>query len=110
MGATSGSDNNGLKIRRQIASGSQELDMMGRLHSDIFALDRYMLNGIDLKIKLTPAKNSFNLIDYDSAIGLKSIITHATLVVRKDKLNPAISLANEKTLTKTSARYPLNEF
>jgi hypothetical protein len=107
VAATSGSDNNGLKIRRQIASGSQELDMIGRLHSDIFAQDRYLLNGIDLKIKLTPSKDSFNLIGHDPTIGFKSIITHATLVVRKAKLNPAISLAHEKALTKTNARYPI---
>lgn len=101
-----GDDNTGLKQRRQLASKSHEMDMMGRLHSDIFAQDRYMLNGVDVKIKLTPSKYNFNLMAEDQTVGYKSVITYATLVVRKAKINPAISLAHEKALTKTNAKYP----
>ena len=104
---TQGDGNSGLKIRRNVASQSQELDLMGRLHCDIFAQDRYMLNGIDVKVKLVPSKDSFNIIAHDIAVGYKSVITHATLVVRKAKLNPAVSLAHEKALMKGNAKYPL---
>jgi hypothetical protein len=98
--------NNGLRTRRTLATTSQEIDMMGRLHSDIFVQDRYMLNGVDIKIKLMPSKDVFNLIAHDPKESYKAIITYATLVVWKAKLNPAISLAHEKALTQTNAKYP----
>ena len=57
-----------------------------------------MLNGVDIKIKLTPSKSVFNLIAMDVNGGYKSVITYAALLVRKAKLNTAISLAHEKAL------------
>lgn len=104
---TQGDSNGGLKIRRKLASASKELDMMGRLHSDIFVQDRYMLNGVDVKVKLTPSKDVFNIIANDPVGSYKSVITHAVLVIRKAKLNPAISLAHEKALMKGNAKYPI---
>lgn len=99
--------NKGYEIRRNMSSTSQELDMMGRVHADIFAQDRYLLNGVDLKIKLTPSKDTFNLMAKDATVSYKSTITYAVLLVRKAKLNPAISLAHEKALTRTNAKYPV---
>lgn len=83
------------------------MDMMGRLHSDIFTQHRYMLSGLDRKIKLTPSKNEFNLMAGDSTVGYRSTITFAALLVRMVKLNPAISLAHEKALLQSNAKYPL---
>ncbi len=99
-------NNDGYRIRRTTAAESHEIDMMGRIHSDIFTQDRYMLKGVDIKIKLTPAKDSFTLLTADQNKGYKAMITHATLVVRKARLNPAISIAHEKALTRMNAKYP----
>lgn len=71
---------------------------MGRLHSDIFTQHLYMINGIDVKLKLTPIKDVLNLIAPDSSIAYKSLILYAALVVRKAKAHPSISLAHEKAL------------
>ena len=38
--------------RRALAAGSREVDMMGRLHADLFFQDRFMLNEIGVKVKL----------------------------------------------------------
>ena len=95
-------------IRHTAASKSQEIDMMGRLHSDVFAEDRYMLNGVDVKIKLTPSKDSFNLLTADPTKDYKTVITYATLLVRKASLNPAISIAHEKALAERTQSTPLN--
>lgn len=102
-----GTNNPGLLTRRQLASESREIDMMGRLHADIFVQDRYMINGVDVKIKLTSSKATFNLMAPDGSIGYSSSITYATLVVRKAKLNPAITLAHEKALMRANAKYPI---
>lgn len=107
MDENQGNDNEGLTKRTALAAQSDEIDMMGRIHADIFSQERYLLNGVDVKIKLSPSKDAFNLIAHDAAAGYRSVITHASLLVRKAKLNATVSLAHEKTLEKTNAKYPL---
>ena len=104
---TQGDANWGLTVRRQMTSRSQEVDLMGRLHTDLMHQERYMLNGVDVKIRLTPSKSSFNLMAHTPAAGYKSVITHASLFVRKVKLNPAVALAHERALEKDTSKYPL---
>ena len=104
---TQGNQNGGLGVRRSIAARSHQVDMMGRLHADIMHQERYILNGVDVKIRLIPSKSAFNLMAHDHAHGYKSSITHASLFVRKVKLNPAVALAHEKALEKGTAHYPL---
>jgi hypothetical protein len=41
--------------------------MIGRLHSDVSDQDRYMLNGVDVKVKLVPYIDSFILMANDGA-------------------------------------------
>ena len=104
---TQGTTNSGLTVRRQLAARSRELDMMGRLHTDIMHQERYLINGVDVKIRLIPSKSAFNLMAHDPAAGFKSVITHASLFVRKAKLNPAVTLAHEKALQRGTAKYPI---
>ena len=80
--------------------------MIGRLHCDIFHQERYLLNGVDVKIRLIPSKSPFNLMAAAGA-GFKSVITHASMFVRKVRLNPAVSLGHAKALERTTAKYPL---
>ena len=68
-----------------------------------------MLNGVGAKIRLTPSKSNLHLMAHGAAAGCKSVITHASLFVRKVKLNPAVALAHEKTLEKGTAKYPIKE-
>jgi len=44
--------NKGLAARRGMARENRVIDMMGRLHADIFFQDRYMLNEVGVKIKI----------------------------------------------------------
>ncbi|KAK7095801.1 hypothetical protein V1264_005166 [Littorina saxatilis] len=104
---TDGDANWGLKVRREQTMRSREADMMGRLHADIMHQERYMMNGVDVKIRLIPSKNIFHLMSPDPFQGFRTVITHASLFVRKVKLNPAVSLAHAKALEKGTAKYPL---
>jgi len=75
--------NGGLAKRRQLAARSRVMDMMGRLHADIFFQDRYMLNEVGVRIKLIRNKDAFCLM---GAGEHKVNIMHASLFVRKVKL------------------------
>lgn len=104
MDATGG-DNEGLVARQAFTSRSRIVDMMGKLHSDLFFQDRYMLNGVDMKIRLVRSKDAFALVAADSTF--KTKITEASLFVRKAKLSPTIQLAHIKALEKGTAKYPI---
>ena len=97
--------NNGFKQRKNLASQGRSVDMIGRLHCDIFHQERYLLNGVDVKIRLIPSKNSFNIMS--AADNFKSVINHASLFVRKVRLNPAVTLSHAKALERGTAKYPL---
>lgn len=99
--------NSGLKERKSMTAGSKTVDMYGRLHTDMMSQNRFLLNGVDVKIRLTPSKHAFHQMS-DGTTTTVSQITHASLFIRKVKLNPAIVLAHGKALEKTTAKYPLN--
>jgi hypothetical protein len=107
LDAVAGTDNEGRVKRENMTAASKIVDMVGRLHADIFHQERYLLNGVDVKVKLTPSKDAFNLMINDNTPGYRSLITHASLFVRKVKVNPAVSLAHEKALLKGNAKYPV---
>ena len=49
--------NSGFVTRRHLARNSRVMDLMGRLHADIFFQERYLLNNVDIKIRLTRSKD-----------------------------------------------------
>ncbi|KAK2150394.1 hypothetical protein NP493_2421g00007 [Ridgeia piscesae] len=53
-------ENKGLLKRKDYTTGSRIVDMMGRLHVDLFFQDRYLLNGVDVKIRLVQSKNALH--------------------------------------------------
>jgi len=85
-------------------SRSRVVDMMGRLHADIFFQDRYMLNEVNVKIKLVRSKDVFCVM---SQADCKVMITKAAMFVRKVKLSPSVFLAHAKALENGTAKYPI---
>jgi len=78
--------------------------MMGRLHAGIFFQDRYKINEVGVKIKLTRSKDDFCLM---GAMVGKVQIVQASMFVRKVKLVPSVFLAHAKTLERSPAKYPI---
>ena len=73
---------------------SRTFDMMGRLYADIFFQDRYMINEVGVKIKLTRNRDDFCLMG--TMVG-RVQIAQASMFVRKVKLMPSVFLAHAKT-------------
>ena len=99
--------NEGFKIRKNLSAGSSVLDLMGKLHVDLMEQDRFMINGVDIKFRLSPSKNTFSLMTNTPEKNYKAIITQASLFVRKARINPAIVLAHARGLEKANVKYPL---
>ena len=98
--------NTGFAARGRATGRSKEVEMMGRLHCDIFQQDRYLLSGVEMNLKLIRTPETFHLMgDTDD---YKTIITEASLFVRKVRLNPAIPLEHNTQLSRGShAKYPV---
>ena len=98
--------NSGLHSRALFTDNSHVVDMIGRIHSDIFFQSRYMLNEVNVKISLSRSKDSFCLM-VDGARAFKVRIVSAALFIRKVKISPSVYLAHAKTLETGLAKYPI---
>ena len=99
--------NEGLKQRYRWTAQSQTLDMIGRLHCDIFQQNRLMLNLVDVKVKLIRSKPEFCLLSSTEDAKYKVVLNHASLFIRKTKVSPGVILGHAKALEKTTAKYAI---
>jgi len=97
--------NKGYVTRKGMTGTSKQVELYGKLHSDLFQQDRYLLNNVDVKVILTRNKDAFCLMD-DGTFKIK--VKELYLLVRKVRLNPAVRLAHVKALEKSPAKYPIN--
>ena len=99
--------NAGLISRRKYTTQSRVVEMMGRLHLDLFLQDRFLLNGVDVKIRLVRSKDAFALMADGNNPTYKVHIVNASIFARKATLSPAVQTAHIKALEKGTAKYPL---
>ncbi|KAI0232430.1 hypothetical protein LSAT2_017253 [Lamellibrachia satsuma] len=98
--------NHGFVTRRQYITRSRVVDMMGRLHLDMFMQDKFLINGVDVKLRLVRSKPSFALMA-QGPHEYKITFVNASLFVKKATLNPAVQMAHLKALENNPVRYPL---
>ena len=85
-----------LRKRAGFTNRNRVVDLIGRLHSNIFFQPHYMLNDVNVKIRMTRSKNEFALVWTGANLFRVSIIS-AALFVRKVKLNPSVYLPHGST-------------
>ena len=101
--------NLGLKKRSQFTAESGEIDLVGMIHADIFCQEKFLLSGVDLKLKLHRSKNEFCLVSGFQPLQqmpeYKVQIMDATLFVRSCKLNPTLTVSHAKELERPSTPF-----
>lgn len=104
------SGNFGLFERHQLTKGSKQFDMVGIPLNDCLHLDRYMLNGVHLRIMMLRNQPEFCLMSDDGGdenqTGYQIRIEDAFLRLTKLKVNPAILVSHSKVLKDVSAKFP----
>ena len=90
--------NAGLTERRKYIAESRVVDMMGRLHVDLFLKDRFLLNGVSVKIRLVRSKDTFSLMADGVNPDFKVQIVDAILFPRKAVLSPNVQMAHIQAL------------
>ncbi|MEW8546105.1 MAG: hypothetical protein AB2693_21505 [Candidatus Thiodiazotropha sp.] len=83
--------------------------MVGLPLNDCLQLDRYMLNGVHLRILMLRSQSEFCLMSDDgdeNQAGYQIRIENAFLRLMKMKINPAILVSHSKILREVTAKYP----
>lgn len=105
MDDTTGTENTGLKKRKQFTDLSKEVELLGHLHADIFNQEKFLINGVELGVKLVRSQDKFSLMS--ESLSVKVNIIEATLLIRRVKINPSVLIAHNKALEHGNAKYPI---
>ena len=110
MGLSSADDpitgtNFGLVTRSQFFQKSRIVDMEGPLLASECQLDRYLLNGIKLGIKLYPSTDAFRLVSPIDDAEFKVVITGASLKVCCVTPTPDVLVAHQAVLNEDKKAY-----
>ena len=98
-------NNNGLFKRAAWTSDSKTLDLQGPIFHDLFSMERYLLNQVDVKLKMYRSPAGFALLGADST-NYKINIEDIYVLARKIRVNPAVLYGQSKQLEKRNALYP----
>jgi len=97
--------NVGLNHRHMFTEGGRVVDLESTLVCDICTQDRYILNGVDMRLRLFPSQNTFRLMA-NSRIRYYVKITEVYLRVPKITVAPEVILAHNEILQHKPAVYP----
>ncbi|XP_050781557.1 uncharacterized protein F54H12.2-like [Gopherus flavomarginatus] len=100
-------ENLGFVKRAKLTAQSRTVELLGHLHSDLFFQEKLLLNGVDVKIKLTRSKDAFCLMG-SAAEGFKLRIVSASLFVKKVRVAPGVRLGHAEALLAANAKYPVD--
>lgn len=98
--------NHGLQARAAFFKESADVELMGRLHSDIFHTNRQLMNGVNVRIKFIPSSDAFVLMG--TARTYKMKIKEIALYVRRVTPSSTLMVQHAKILASgTTAKYPI---
>ncbi|XP_046615347.1 uncharacterized protein F54H12.2-like [Neodiprion virginianus] len=99
-----GADRGSIDLKR-VMSNARTVDLIRHLHCDVFNEDKFLLNGVELYLRLERSRDSFCIMEAENRHKLH--ILETSLLIRRMKISPGILLAHARTLTKGTAKYPV---
>ncbi|GFR06394.1 uncharacterized protein F54H12.2 [Trichonephila clavata] len=97
--------NSGYQTRYNICKDSKLMDLIGPLHFDLGNQSKFLINSMNLRIKLERNKDSFTMMS--ATHDFKMVIQHASLFVRKVKVAPSIMIGHETALGNGAIKMPI---
>lgn len=82
--------------------------MEGPLYEDIFGLDKYLVSGVDVHLKLFRNRASFVLMSDETAPSYKLELLDVVFKVCKIKEDSGVLINHAEILKDTTAKYPLS--
>jgi hypothetical protein len=99
--------NGGYRWRRDMTRDNKSFDMIAPLHIDLKSSTKYLINGVDMAIKLTQSRPQFAIMSIVADPRCEIIIEDAELFVRKVKISPSVLLGHARALSLGTAKYPI---
>jgi hypothetical protein len=97
-------DNESYKWRQKLFEGSKLVEFEGPLMEDVMQINKYLLNGIRVQIKLYPAPKKFTILAGDGQeykLELVDIVFRACMI----KVSPGVILGHIAAMEKSNATY-----
>ena len=98
--------NLGLLLRSQFTENGQYVDLEGPLYIDVCQQDRFLINGVQIDVKLIPSSDAFVLMSPQGEKRYKYEIGDAILKISQVKLNPGVMISHAEQIKKSPALYP----
>ena len=86
-------------------ASSKRIDLQGPIFHDLFSMSRYLINQVDMKIKMYRSATNFCLLTGDSN-DYRLNIEDIYILVKKIRVNPAVIYGHSKILEQQNALYP----
>ena len=100
--------NGGLAQRYQFTQESNIFDMEGPLYEDIFRLDKYLVNGVDIHLKLFRNRASFCIVSDETTPNYKLEILDVAFKACMIKVDSGVLINHGEILKDVTAKYPLS--
>ena len=99
--------NNGLFLRSQKTAGSKFVDLQGSIFHDLFTMSRYLINQVDVNLKLYRSSPTFCLSSGEASPDYQLETLDIYLLARKIRVNPSVIYGHSDILKTTNAKYPI---
>lgn len=98
--------NSGLFMGARWIAASGVLELQGPIVHDLFSLERFLLNQVDVKIKLYRSPDTFALLVADKSTEFKIEIEDIHILARKIRVTSGVLFGHSKMLEQGNALYP----
>ena len=105
----SGNMNMWLQARAQYTRESKEVELVGKVHLDVFKCDRYLINAVKMQVIFRQSSDAFRLLCESDSAGYKVQITDAFLRVPMLEMSNAIMVSHNDGLSLSPGFYPYTE-
>ncbi|KAK3108945.1 hypothetical protein FSP39_019467 [Pinctada imbricata] len=100
-----GGTSKSLRSRYAYTKLSREFDMEGPLYVDCFNLKKYLINGVDLQLRLFRTRSEFVLTSKEASPSYKLTILDAVFKACKVRVDSAVLLNHAQSITKMPVCY-----
>lgn len=99
--------NSGLTMRYGYTQESKAFELEGNLMEDIFDIDKYLINGVDIYIKLFRSSAPFVVMSDESSPAYKLELLDVVYKVAKVRVDPGVLLNHSKQIETTPVKYTI---
>ena len=100
--------NKRLRERHAHTSESKSVAMEGRIHSDLFVQDRYILGAVPIKIKMIRSRNPFCLVLAADNPDFKVVLEECVFRVYRVSVSSTTILVHTQSFQHITAKYPID--